>query len=45
MPDCPIKGEEDMVGIPLTGLTLSHICACPMLGPGFLMSYVVVFLC
>ena len=26
--------------IPLTGLTLPHVCACPKPGPGFSMSYV-----
>ena len=36
--------QERGVWIPLTGLTLPHICACPMPGPGFLMSYVVILL-
>jgi hypothetical protein len=27
--------QEGKVGIPLTGLTLPHFCACPKLGPGF----------
>jgi hypothetical protein len=29
--------------IPLTSLTLPHCCVCPKSGPGFTMSYVVVF--
>ena len=29
--------------IPLTGLTLPHLCACPKPGPGFPTSYVMVF--
>ena len=35
--------EQDGGGISLTSLTLPHFCACPKPGPGFLMSYVVVF--
>ena len=31
------------VGIPLTGLTPPQYCICPYPGPGFPMSYVVVF--
>jgi len=31
------------VGIPLTGLTPPHICACPTPGPGFPLACVVVF--
>jgi len=34
-----------MSGIPLTGLTLPHVCACPRPGSGFQTSYVVIFLC
>jgi len=32
-----------LVGIPLTGLTPPQYCICPYPGPGFPMSYVVVF--
>ena len=35
--------QEGRIGIPLTGLTLSHFCSCPKPGPGFPMSYVVLF--
>jgi hypothetical protein len=35
--------KRGRVAISLTGLTLSHFCACPKPGPGFPMSYVVVF--
>jgi len=32
-------------GVPLSGLTPPHVCACPKPEPGFPSSYVVVFLC
>jgi hypothetical protein len=32
-------------GIPLTGLTLPHFCACPKPGTGFPTSYAMVFVC
>jgi len=34
--------QEGRVGIPLTGLTLPHSCACPKPGTGFPMSCIVV---
>jgi len=34
--------EDGRFRIPLTSLTLPHICACPKPGPGFPKSYVVV---
>jgi hypothetical protein len=34
---------QEGVGIPLTGLALPHLCACPKPGPGFPMSYVMIF--
>jgi hypothetical protein len=34
---------QEGVGIPLTGLTLPHLCASPKPGPGFPMSYVMIF--
>jgi hypothetical protein len=37
--------QKGRVGIPLTGLTLQHFCACPKSEPGFPMSYAVFFLC
>jgi hypothetical protein len=37
--------QEGRVGIPITSLTLSHLCACPKLGPRFPASYVMVFFC
>jgi len=33
---------QEGVGIPLTGLTLPHFCACPKSGPEFPTSYVMV---
>ena len=30
-------------GVPLTGFTPPHLCACPKPGPGFPASFVVVF--
>ena len=38
----PLRSNYQEVWIPLTGLTLPHICACPTPGPGFLMSYVMI---
>ena len=35
--------SEGRVGKPLIVLTLPHVCACPKPGPGFQMSYFVVF--
>jgi len=35
--------KRGWVGIPNTGLTLPHFCACPMPGPRIPTSYVVVF--
>jgi len=35
--------QKGRVGIPLIGLTPPHFCACPMPGPGFPTSYVVVY--
>ena len=35
--------ERTETGIPLTGVTPPHVCACPKPGPGFPMSYVLVF--
>ena len=35
--------QEGRVRIPLTSLTLPHLCACPKPEPWFLKSYVVVF--
>ena len=35
--------QKEKVGIPLTGLTLQHFCACPKSEPGFPMSYAVFF--
>ena len=40
-----ISYQKRRVGIPLTGLTLPHLCACPNPGTGFPSSYVVVFWC
>jgi hypothetical protein len=34
--------QEGKVGIPLTGLTLPYVCACPKTGPGFPTFYVLV---
>ena len=34
--------QQGRVRIPLTGLTLPHVCTCTKPGPGFLTSYVVV---
>jgi hypothetical protein len=34
--------QNERFGIPSTGLTLPHVCACPKPGPGF-PSYAVVF--
>jgi hypothetical protein len=39
----PLEIQLSRAGIPLTGLTLPHVCACPKKGPGFQTSYVVVF--
>ena len=36
-----IKSETG--GIPLTGLTPTHVCVCPKPAPGFPMLYVIVF--
>ena len=33
--------QEGRFGIPLTGLTPPHFCACPKPGPGFPTTYVV----
>jgi hypothetical protein len=41
----PLEIQLSRAGIPLTGLTLPHVCACPKKGPGFQTSYVVVFFC
>ena len=35
--------SKEKVGVPLTSLTLPHLCACPNPGTGFPSSYVVVF--
>jgi hypothetical protein len=35
--------QEGRVEIPFTGLTCTHLCTCSKPGPGFPMSYVVVF--
>ena len=35
--------QEERVGIPLTSLTLPHVCACPKQGLRFPLLYVVVF--
>ena len=40
-----ISYQKRSVGIPLTDLTLPHLCACPNPGTGFPSSYVVVFWC
>ena len=37
--------QESRVGIPITGLPLPYLCACPKSGSGFPMPYVMVFLC
>ena len=37
------EGEGAAIGVPFTGLTPPHICACPNSGPGFSTWYVVVF--
>lgn len=39
-----IQQTRGKVDIPLTALSPPHLCACFNLGPGFLKSYVVVFL-
>jgi len=31
----PLELSRGRVGIPSTGLTLPHFCACPKSGPGF----------
>ena len=38
-----IQVSREEVGIPLTGLTMSHLCVCLKPGPGFPMSYVMIF--
>ena len=40
---CKLIYQERRDGIPLTGLTPPHICACPKTGPGFSTPYVMVF--
>jgi hypothetical protein len=35
--------KRERIGLPLTGLTLSHLCACPKPGPAFQMPYDEVF--
>jgi hypothetical protein len=40
-----IGDQEGSVGIPLPDLSPLQFCACPMPGPGFPKSHVVVFLC
>ena len=37
------KDKRGRIGIPLICLSLPHSCACPKPGPGFPMSYVMVF--
>jgi hypothetical protein len=43
----PLKNQlsKEEGWIPLTGLTLPHICSCPNPGTGFPSSYVMVFWC
>ena len=36
--------EKEVIGISLTNLTLPHFCACPKLGSGCPMLYLVVML-
>ena len=37
--------QDERVGIPLTGLTTPHVCACPKPRHGFPTVYVAVFFC